>query len=258
MTSVRKHLGDLWRGVRCVTPQVVTLTLSLIALSSILVAHAAEKGIPTNSSSRTLRLPPSTPQAETGMTLPGPLGFSAEAQRNSLLPMTPLSDAIKTTNDTLWAAKWTNEFAITNIFSDMIARYRKELVDPALDPNHRPAVERLLANAMRKQADLSSNVQLWADLTQARRTKNAEKISDAQVQLVDYLAAKMEEKTGKKYSRNMSLEELMKEYKRAYGQRADSSRRTQVVCVLICLTLLPSIFFIGYKLGRRRTVEAEP
>lgn len=119
-------------------------------------------------------------------------------------------------------------------------------VDPILRKNY----EHLAVGYRKLITDHQTNAQLWANLRIARSSKDPEKIARAEQELADYLAAKLGNINGKAYPTNMSLQAILKEYKKAQPQKFDPT--VMIRGVIVIFLLLP-LFFYGVRYLHKRT-----
>jgi hypothetical protein len=138
--------------------------------------------------------------------------------------------------------------SLEKVLATSIERYEQYLADPSLDPYHRSAYERLLDDTNQKLADHRTNAQLWANVLQARVSRDAEKVARNEQQLADYLAARMGKIRGKPFPPGTSLSAVMKEYR---TPRRFVPRQV-ILTTLILLTISPLAIIAVLSLRARR------
>lgn len=134
-----------------------------------------------------------------------------------------------------------------------VARYEHYLADRSLSPSDRKMYEGLLEDSKQRLADHQTNVQLWANLRQARISRDPEKVARSERQLADYLAAQLGKIRGKTYPPGMSLHDVMKEY----GRHKGFGSRQVILTALVLVTLLPLAIIAVRSLRARRMCREE-
>jgi hypothetical protein len=135
--------------------------------------------------------------------------------------------------------------------SESIQHFQHEAANPNLPPMLRQTFQTLADNRAKRLADHETNVQLWANVMHARQAPDVEKRAQAERELADYLAANLGQIQGKTYPPGMSLDAILKDYKKS-GSGWQMDRRTVVLVVLIVVLVSPVAFFGIYYLRRRK------
>jgi hypothetical protein len=165
-------------------------------------------------------------------------------QRAQVQKSLEMAEAMRTNPATAWMHM---PDPIEQGLSSSIARYERELADPALSPGLRESYASAVIDLKQKLEDHQTNAQLWADLRLARQTKDAGKISRAEHGVADYLAAKIGKPSG------MGLDAVMKEYKKQTGGSHWFNRPTIIRAALVIIFLLPPLVLIFFALRKRRS-----
>jgi len=146
---------------------------------------------------------------------------------------------------------WTNILdPPTAALASDVARCQGHLADPALAANERAMYQFELKDYQQKLSDHITNAQLWANVHLAHEHQSPEQIAQAEKQLANYLAVKLGQLQGKTYPQGMSLDAVMEQYRRQFGDY-ETSRRKIMLGVLI-LTLLAPLAVISWLLLKRR------
>lgn len=169
-------------------------------------------------------------------------------QRGQVQKNMEMAEAMRTNAATAWMHM---PDPVEQGLSSSIARYERELADPALSPGLRESYASAVIDLKQKLTDHQTNAQLWADLRLARQSKDAEKISSAEHGVADYLAAKIGKPSG------MSLDAVMKEYKKQTGGSHWFDRTTIIRAALVIIFLLPPLVLIFFALRKRRATQAK-
>jgi hypothetical protein len=147
---------------------------------------------------------------------------------------------------------WTNILdPISESLTMDVARCQQDLADPLLTTNARASYQAMLEDYQQKLADHTTNARLWMNMRLAKQQHwSPEQTVLAKRQLADYLAVKLGVMQGKTYPPGMSLEAVMKQYRRQVGG-SEISRRNIVVAALALVLLAPLAVF-SWRIWRRR------
>lgn len=147
---------------------------------------------------------------------------------------------------------WTNmPDPIEQFLSLDVKRNERMLADSALDPNTRKMFERMLEDSRQKLADHKTNAQLWVNLNLARQSKFVEQTARAEKELADYLAANLGKIQGKKYPQGMSLDAIMKEYRKQENGSHWFDGRTAIRMIIFTFVLLLPLVMIFMAIKKR-------
>jgi hypothetical protein len=225
------------------------LMIWCLTLSASFVVAADHAGQPVQRQLRPIEpMPPPAVVSTQAMPIPRPKGFTSDIpQRTERPPAVNMPSP----DELLAALTNTNVDPSMRFFSELTAGYESELANPSLDPRRRQILEEMLTDMRRTQADLSTNSQLWANLRDARLSRDNERVARSERELADYLAARLERIHGKTLPPGASLQTVTRAYEHA-TRPTRWNPRTIVLIVMVLVTAAPLVGLVIYRLRRPR------
>jgi hypothetical protein len=195
-------------------------------------------------------MPPPAVVSTQAMSIPRPKDFTPDIPVRTERPPAVKMPA---PDELLAALTNTNVDPAMRFFSELTAGIERELANPSLDPRRRQILEDMLTDIRRRQADLSTNSQLWANLRDARLSRDKERVARSERELADYLAARLERIHGKTLPPGASLQTVTRAYEHA-NRPSRWNPRTIVLIVMVLATAAPLVGLVIYRYvveGRR-------